>query len=85
MVTKLLHNTNLTPPRRLVVSQATTKGIFAPIPYGLSTGADTLTLDGYLTGLMVLQGKPTPLTPGRTPVLGRQVNSLKTTIVTYVL
>ena len=33
---------------------------------------------------MVLQGNPTPLTPGRTPVPGRQVTSLTTTIVTHV-
>ena len=34
---------------------------------------------------MVLQGNPMPLTPGRTLVPGRQVTSLTTTIVTYVL
>ena len=63
-VTKMLPSTNLTPTRSLVVIQYTTKGVYAPIPYGRSTGSDTLTPDGSLTGNMVLQGKPMPLTPG---------------------
>ena len=54
-VTKLLPSTNLTPPRSLVVSQDTTKGISAPIPYIFSPGANTLTPDGYLTRQVVLQ------------------------------
>ena len=85
MVTKLLPSTNLTPPRRLVGSQANTKGVLAPITYGHSYGANTLPPDGYLTRFMVLQGNPIPRTPDRTPVLVRQVVSLTTTIVNYVL
>ena len=49
MVTKLLPSTNLTPPRILVVRQATAKGVLAPIPYERSNGSKTLTLESYLT------------------------------------
>ena len=82
---KLLPSTNLTTSKSLVSSQATTKGILAPITYGRSPGANTLTPESSLTRLMVLQGNPTPLTPDHTPVPGHQVICLKTTIVTYVL
>ena len=83
--TRLLPSTNLTPPRILVVSQATTRGLFAPIFYRRSAGDNTLTMDGYITRLMVLQGNPTPPTPGLTPVPDYQVNTLTATIVTHVL
>ena len=63
-VTKLLPSTNLTPPSSLVVSQATTKGISAPIPYRHSPGANTLKLDGSLTRQLVLQVNQIPLTSG---------------------
>ena len=61
---KLLPSTNLTTPRILIGSQATTKGIYAPIPYGRSYGAKNLTLHDSITRQMVLQGNPMPLTPG---------------------
>ena len=63
-VTKLLPSTNTTPTKSLVVSQDNIKGILAPIPYGQSPGANTLTPDGYITRQVVLQGNPMPLTPG---------------------
>ena len=69
----------------MVVSQDTKKGLLTPIPYGRSTGANTLTPDGYPTRFMVLQGNPAPLTPGCTSVPGHQVTILTATIVTYVL
>ena len=82
---KLFPSTNITPPRSLVVRQATTKGISLPLPYGHTPGANTLTSDGSLTRFMVLQVKLTPLTPGRTPVPGLQITSLTDTTVTLVL
>ena len=82
---KLFPSTNITPPRILVVRQDTTKGISVHLTYRRGPGTNTLTSDGSLTRFMVLQVKLTPLTPGRTPVPGRQVTSLTTTIVTYVL
>ena len=54
MVTKLLPSTNLTPQGILDVSQAKTKDILAPIPYGRSPGADNLTPDSSLTSQVVL-------------------------------
>ena len=56
-----------------------------PIPYVRSPGAGTLTPDGYITRQMVLQGNPMALTPGSTPVSGRQVTRLTTAIVICVL
>ena len=81
----MLPSTNLAPPKSLVVSQATDRGGLAPIPYGRSPGANTLTPDGSLTRMMVLQGNPMPLRSGLTPVPDHQVNNLTATIVTYVL
>ena len=49
MVTKLLPSTNLTPPRNLNVTQATTKGVLVSIPYGRSPSTNTLTPDSSLT------------------------------------
>ena len=63
-VTKLLPSTNLTPPRSLDVNQDVTKGLFLPIPYGLSPGAYILTPYSSLTRQVVLQVNPMPLTPG---------------------
>ena len=81
-VTKLLPSTNLAPPKRLVFSQDTTKGILATISYRHIPGDNTLTPGGSLTMMMVLQVNPTPLTPGLTPVPDRKVTSLTDTIVT---
>ena len=54
MVTKLLPSTNITPQGILDVSQAKTKGLSAPIPYGCSPGADKITPDSSLTSQVVL-------------------------------
>ena len=85
MVTKMLPITNLTPPRSLVVSQVNTKGISEPIPYGLSPGDSTLTPDGSLTSLVVLQVNPMPITLGLTPLPDHQVANMTAATVTHVL
>ena len=82
---KLFPSTNITPPRILVVRQDTTKGMSVHLPYRRGPGTNTLTSDGSLTRLIVLQVKLTPLTPGRTPVPGRQITSLAAITVTLVL
>ena len=46
----MLPSSNLIPSRSMVVTQATTKGLLAPIPYGCNTGDDTMTLEVHLLG-----------------------------------
>ena len=62
MVTKILSSNNLTHPRIMDVSQATTKGMLVPVPYRCIPGTNTLTTVSSITMQVVLQGNPMPLT-----------------------
>ena len=63
-IKKILPSTKLSPPRSLYVSLAITEGVSAPVPYGISPSANTLTPESSITRQVVLQGNTMPLTPG---------------------